>query len=289
MNEERSASVDLAWLVIGFVTLMGFLIDPADAQNKEAGMSPRPWVSEPSPALAASLQRWQINFEPGKPVDAAEKGDFAVNMRGRDGTARLVSSSSESPKLVPVKGRTRYVPPHDPRTDPHDKVVTKEIIQLLRGREITRFLVAEHIDDPQLDVDNNFSVALVQEFDVALRTPGEREHVWSINWRVANDWIATKNDKNEWTIKRNDSNPRGYSSWGLFTKKNGVLKPFHLAAKWDEDIGTSPYYHILAVGDLDGNGIDELIVNRIEFEAEEAMLELWGWEHGGPVAIRKLP
>ena len=68
MNEERSASVDLAWLVIGFVTLMGFLIDPADAQNKEAGMSPRPWVSEPSPALAASLQRWQINFEPGKPA-----------------------------------------------------------------------------------------------------------------------------------------------------------------------------------------------------------------------------
>jgi hypothetical protein len=56
------------------------------------------------------------------------------------------------------------------------------------------------------------------------------------------------------------------------------MKPFRLAATRDEMIGASPYYYVLAVGDLDGNGIDELIVSRMEFEAEEANLELWAKE-----------
>jgi len=29
-----------------------------------------------------------------------------------------------------------------------------------------------------------FSVVLEQEFDAALRAPGHKEHIWSINWRV---------------------------------------------------------------------------------------------------------
>jgi hypothetical protein len=43
------------------------------------------------------------------------------------------------------------------------------------------------------------------------------------------------------------------------------------------------------VGDLDGDGIDELIVRRMEFEAEEDNLELWAWEHDGPVTLDKIP
>lgn len=43
------------------------------------------------------------------------------------------------------------------------------------------------------------------------------------------------------------------------------------------------------MGDLDGDGIDELVVRNMEFEAEEDNLELWAWEHGGPVTIHKMP
>jgi hypothetical protein len=287
MKEKHSMYANLIRLVV--VTFIGFQLCPASAQKNEAGVSPRPWVNKPSPATAASLQHWRLKFEPGHAVDAPEKGDFSVNMRGNDGTARLVSEFSTPTKLTPVIGRTRYVPKWEQRTDLHDKVVTKEMIELLRSPEITRFLATEHVDDPQLNIEKNFAVALVQEFDIALRTPAKKEHIWSINWRVANEWIATKSDSNEWTTKINDSNPVGYSVWGLFTKVNGVMKPFHLAATRDETIGASPYYYVLAIGDLDGNGIDELIVNRIEFEAEESLLELWAWEHGGPVVIQKLP
>jgi hypothetical protein len=75
----------------------------------------------------------------------------------------------------------------------------------------------------------------------------------------------------------------GFGAWGLFTRVNGALKPFRLVAvKQDqEEFGGHPYYYVLAVGDLDGDGIDELVARRMEFEAEEDHLELWAWERAG--------
>ena len=151
MKEKRSVHASLVQLVV--VIFIGFHLCPANAQKNEAGVSPRPWVCKPSPVMAAKLQHWRLKFEPGQPIDAPEKGDFSVNMQGRDGTARLVSGFSTAIKLTPVVGRTRYVPNWDPRTDPHDKVVTKEMIELLRSREITSFLATEHVDDPQLNIE----------------------------------------------------------------------------------------------------------------------------------------
>ena len=75
---------------------------------------------------------------------------------------------------------------------------------------------------------------------------------------------------------------------GLLTRVGGAFKPFGLDASKYEFGGRS-YYYVLAVGDLDGDGIDELIVRRIEFEAEEDNLELWAWEHDGPVRLYKIP
>ena len=80
----------------------------------------------------------------------------------------------------------------------------------------------------------------------------------------------------------------GYEGLGLFTRVGGAFKPFRLDATKYEFEGRS-YYYVLAVGDLDGDGIDELIVRRIEFEAEEDNLELWAWEHDGPVRLYKIP
>jgi hypothetical protein len=83
----------------------------------------------------------------------------------------------------------------DQHTDPHDKVVTEEIVDLLWSREVVQFISKGHIDNPQLDVETNFAVA--QEFDVALRTPSKKEQVWSIDWRIDNVTIATRNERNE--------------------------------------------------------------------------------------------
>ena len=117
----------------------------------------------------------------------------------------------------------------------------------------------------------------MQEFDAALRTSGRKEHIWSINWRVETD-----------PGKPDDY--LGYEAWGLFTKANGVLKPFHLAARKSSSTGeTSSYFYFLATGDLDGDGIDEMVVREMLFEAEDDYVELWAWERGMPVTIGKIP
>ena len=130
MKVKRNVYANLVCLV---VALVGLQLGAVEAQKSEAGVSLRPRVSKPSPTIAANLGHWRLKFEPGQPIDAPEKGDFSVNMRGRDGTARLVSGLSTPIKLTPVMGRTRYVPEWDPRTDPHDKVVNREMIKLLRS------------------------------------------------------------------------------------------------------------------------------------------------------------
>jgi hypothetical protein len=294
---EKKHIVCVSFVRLVFVALIGFPIGAACAQGNAESAPSDPWVNKPSPALAAKLEHWRLKFELGEPVDAPEKGAFSSFSPGtrEDGTARLVSDlrPAAAIRLTPVMGRRRYVPAWDPPTDAKDKLVTKEILDILRSSEIVRFIEASHLNPWQLDVDKNFGVALVQDFDVALRMPGKKEHVWSINWRIDNELIPARNERNEWTATRNDGEAGGYSGWGLFTRVNGALKPFHLAATKepavDGNIGSSSYYYVLAVGDLDGDGIDELVVRRMEFEAEEDNLELWAWEHGGPVTIHKVP
>ena len=120
-----------------------------------------------------------------------------------------------------------------------------------------------------------------------LMTKSLQKEYWSIYWRIDNEWIATRNENGEWATWRNDHYV-GYEGLGLFTRVGGAFKPFRLDAT-EYEFGGRSYYYVLAVGNLDGDGIDELIVRRIEFETEEDNLELWAWEHDGPVRLYKIP
>jgi hypothetical protein len=282
MDNRRGVRASLVGLVV--VTLTGFPISAVCGQSGAESALSRPWVGKPSPGLAAKLGHWRLKFEKGEQVEAPEMGvfsSFSSFLETDKGTSRLVSDTRTSPlQLTPIMGRTRYMPPGERPTNPNDKVVTNEILETLRSAEVAQFITAEHADDPRVDIERDFTVALVQEFDVAFRSPRKKEHVWSINWRIGNEWGS-----------QGGGDPMGFEAWGLFTRINGKLKPFRLVAvkQEREEFGGHYYYYVLAVGDLDGDGIDELVARRMEFEAEQDNLELWAWEQGGPVTIHNAP
>ncbi|WP_128089642.1 hypothetical protein [Bradyrhizobium viridifuturi] len=253
---------------------------PADAKPAVGQQAhARPWVQLPSPQLAARLQGWRVTFVPDKSVPDPAKGVFAsFSYLSNDSTVRLLKGGLPTPvKLTPVAWRKRFIPKSESRTDPNDQVMTQELVAVLSEREIAQFITSQRLGSPRLVVGQNLAVALVQEFDAALRTPGHKEHIWSINWRV-----ETNPGKTDDYV--------GYEAWGLFTRVNGALKPFHLAARESSSSGeNSDYFYLLATGDLDGDGIDEMVVREMIFEAEEDYVQLWAWERGIPVAVSKIP
>jgi hypothetical protein len=254
--------------------------DSQDQPNGSSVVNHR-WVNEPSPGLAARLGHWRLQFMLGDLTNAPDKGIFpSASPTQEAGAVHLVSDfatpQTMSIKLTPVTGRTRYVPATGDRADANDKVVTKDIVDVLSSPEVVDFIAAKHLDKFQLDVGKDLAVALVQDFYAALREPNKKEHVWSINWRVDNGY--------------GNANYVGYEAWGLFTEDGGVLKPFYLVA--DESSGEAPsatYYYVLAAGDLDGDGIDELVTRQMVFESEEDDIELMAWENGAPVWITGFP
>jgi hypothetical protein len=234
-------------------------------------------AEKPSPGFLAKFLHWRLKFRAGREIDAPAKGAFSSYfMQGQGGTARLINDAAGSApvKLSAVAARTRYVPAGEPKTDPADKVINPDIAKVLGAPEITKFIASKHLDDPRLNVQKNLAVVLVQDFDAALRAPGTKEHLWSINWRV--------------DTGQADPNYVGYVAWGLFTKVNGVLKPFYLAGNICGSDASNSYYYVLAAGDLDGDGIDEFVARSMDYEPEEDSLEILGWERGKPVTIYKM-
>jgi hypothetical protein len=251
------------------------------AESNKSGVVNHRWVNEPSSGLMARLGHWRLQFMLGDRTNAPDKGIFpAASPTQEPGAVHLVTSLA-SPQTTPIKmtrvaGRTRYVSQTVGTTDPNDRIVTKEILDTLRSPEVADFLAARHLDSPQLDVERDFAVALVQDFYAALRAPNKKEHIWSINWRVDNG--------------AGNANYVGYEAWGLFAEEGGVLKPIYLAAdRSSAETPSATYYYILAAGDLDGDGVDELITRQMVFESEEDDIELMAFENGAPVWITGFP
>jgi hypothetical protein len=271
-------------VLIGFQIHAAYAQDRSQDQTEDTGSSAvnHRWVNEPSADLAARLGHWHLQFMLGDLTNAPDKGIFpSFSPTQEKGAVHLISDLAAfqpvAPvKLTPVTGRTRYVPATEEHTDPNDKVVTKEITDVLGSPEVLNYIASKHLDKAQLDVGKNFAVALVQDFYAALRVPNKKEHIWSINWRVDNGY--------------GNADYVGYEAWGLFTEENGVLRPFYLAA--DESSAEAPssaYYYVLAAGDLDGDGIDELITRQMAYESEEDDIELIAWENRAPVWITGFP
>lgn len=259
------------------VAVVGLLVSAAYAEDANENPPFQPWVKKPSPRLEEKLRHWRLRFDSGEVQSAPEKGlfpSFTPDQRG--GTARVISDLKPPPliRLSPVASRTRYLPEGDPPTKPDDKVVTKDLRDALRSREVAKFVTARRLDNAHLQLDRDIAVVLVQDFEAALRSPKRKEHVWSINWRVEH---------------RTSTSYAGYEAWGLFTRVNGMLKPFYLAGAISS--GETPmasYYYVLAAGDLNGDGIDELVAREVGFEKEEDDLEIWAWERGAPVRIHRI-
>ena len=68
MEKERTVCASLVRHVL--VTAIVFSIGAAYAQNNEVSIPPRPWVGEPSQALASKFQNWRLTFELGKPLNS---------------------------------------------------------------------------------------------------------------------------------------------------------------------------------------------------------------------------
>jgi hypothetical protein len=276
MSKKQNARIVLQWIT--FVAAVGFQIGLAYGQNSGASTPSHPWLNKPSARLVDKLKHWHLTFEPGTQIDAPDKGEFkSFANQITMATAHLTNDQRNSviAKLTPVAERTRYLPVIGPRDDPKDRVVTNEMMGVIGSPEVMKFIDAKHLADPRLDVRKNLAVVLVQEFDAALRVPHKKEHIWTIHWRV---------DRDE------PSYYVGYAAWGLFTKSDGTLKPFYLAAgKAAADFTSPSYFYVLAVGDLDGDGIDELITREMIFEAEEDHLQILSWEKGAPVLIQDIP
>src|SRR3954466_7963514 len=100
MEKERTVGASLVRYV--FVTVVGFSIGTAYAQNNEISVLPPPWTGEPSSALASKFQHWRLEFELGRPVNAPDKGAFPSFTPGtrKDGTARLTNKLRPSAPIA---------------------------------------------------------------------------------------------------------------------------------------------------------------------------------------------
>jgi len=259
----------LATLVLG----LGLFVGLAFAEGR-GDVEPVPLVTRSSPARAAQFRHWQFWFEAGEPHDAPENGIFPWLGNLRTGIARLVEDgNTPRRRLTPVAKRTRYVGADADRA-PDDRVVTNELIDVLRRKDVAQRMGNDLPSVKLLDYEKDLSVALVQDFEAALRVRGQKERFWSIHWRIVHQTSMTF---------------AGVEIWGLFTRENGVLKPFHLRASEASGEIAHDYVQVLAVGDLDRDGIDELTVRVREYEPEDDRFAILALERGVPVYVVESP
>jgi hypothetical protein len=71
--------------------------------------------------------------------------------------------------------------------------------------------------------------------------------------------------------------------WGLFREQDGHWRPLHVWSSAYAGLRSHEHVVVLAAVDLDGDGIDELIVERRLYEGRTWLIV--GWEHDRPVVL----
>ena len=244
---------------------------PTFAQDTSDSARSPPWVGSASPSLAKQFSKWQMKFEAGRPHAVPEKGIFAWQGRYRQGLARLVSIPTQEayPTLTPVKSFARYRKARAAR-GAGDLAVPPELINILRQPDVAKLINKDRSYAGAVNYDKDLEYVLIQNFDAALRVPGKREPLQSITWR----FISDAPDRSY-----------GMEVWGIFAHVEGSLVPLYVVASKAYSDYSPDHYLFLAVGDLNGDGIDELITQVLEDEAEDARFAILEWERGSPVIL----
>jgi hypothetical protein len=244
---------------------------PTFAQNASNSEPSRPWVGSAFPSLAKQFSKWQIKFEAGRPYAVPEKGVFAWQGRYRQGIARLVSIPTQEaqPTLTPVKSLARYRGARAAR-ETGDLAVTPELITILQQPDVTNLINKDRSYAGAVNYDRDLEYVLVQNFDAALRVPGKRERIQSITWRFINN---------------QPDQSGGMEVWGIFAHVERSLVPLYVVASKAYSDYSPDHYLFLVVGDLNGDGIDELITQVLEDEPEDARFAILERERGSPVIL----
>ncbi len=183
------------------------------------------------------------------------------------GATRIVSDIDRAGAMtvVPAPPRSRYLLP-GPGADRDDKPITRELLHLLDLPQVTAFIGQDPENGPQIVYAEDLLSARVQTFMASLRKPHSPERITSINWN----------------FERQE--PYVYLDlWELLAPGGrGGPEPIHLSKQSDSPIATD-YFYVDAVADLDGDGIDELIVTRMTYEPDVwAQIAILAWVEGKP-------
>jgi hypothetical protein len=226
------------------------------------------WVNPPSPALSKQFKNWQLAFEEGESHDDPGRGIFSWRGRYRQGIGRLVAKPPRHVALAPVAASTQYVGMNVPRKS-GQLVITRELTNVFHQADVLGLINKYGLAIGPLDYATDLEFARVQHFAAALRTPRKKEQIVSIRWRATHDA---------------KENRFGMALWGVFAREGNGLKPIHLVANraYTED---EDEFEVLAVGDLNGDGIDELIARVFVYEPEDDRLAILEWERGALVSL----
>jgi hypothetical protein len=207
--------------------------------------------------------RGTVAFE-GK-AEVARSGHFGsvLTLDGRPRDAQHLA-------LAPVAASTQYVRVNAP-LESGQLVITPELTNVFHQADVLKLIDKCGLASSALDYATDLEFARVQQFTAALRVPGKNEQIVSIRWRATHE------------TKENDF---GIMVWGIFVREGNGPKQIHLVvnrayADYDDD----DEFEVLAVGDLNGDGIDELITRGFMDEPEDDRVALLEWERGALVSL----
>jgi hypothetical protein len=240
---------------------IGLLATIAHAEKSD------PLIRRASPAFAARFFGWKIVFEAGTQTASPQRGVFDWHSTTREGNARL--SNRRSPKnivrLVEVAKR-RCSSDRDSQDNSIDPKAQAEIKRILATSDLSKFIEGDLREKKLSYADLND--ACVQEFEAAL-TRSNKQSIRTIVWHF---------------IRETETKVARVDVWSIFVRNGDTFKPRYVARIFGE-WGTTDLFEVLAVGDLNGDGVDEWIMREIEFEAEEDHLAIVSWEADSPVIV----